>query len=287
MLMLVLAALPFSACTSPTPDDPAETDLTAGSVAGAESEAGFVAVPALTFDMGSTPGQPDLGYGVHSVTLANAYYVGVTEVTQGQFSAIMGYNPLVFTDCVGPDPFDCPVESVSWYESAAYANAVSGAAGLQECYVCTGLGTSVYCDVGPNPYDCTGYRLLTEAEWEGAARCGTDTAYAGSHTSTDVAWTSENSGASTHTVAGLEPNGCGIYDMSGNVWEWTQDWYGEYPTGMVTDPYGTSSGPHRVNRGGGWDYGGAGAPISLRNSGYPVTSYYSIGFRVARSIPDP
>ncbi|MSP55716.1 MAG: hypothetical protein EXR69_08965 [Myxococcales bacterium] len=82
----------------------------------------------------------------------------------------MGYNPSYHTDCDGLGPDNCPVDTVSWWQSAAHANAKSDAAGLQECYTCTGSGIDVKCAVGPNPYDCTGYRLLTEAAWEGAAR---------------------------------------------------------------------------------------------------------------------
>jgi formylglycine-generating enzyme required for sulfatase activity len=161
---------------------------------------------------------------------------------------------------------------------------MSDAAGLQECYTCTGAGTGVQCDVGPNPYDCTGYRLLTEAEWEGAARCGTDTTYAGSNTSTDVAWTAENSDV-TQTVAGLAPNACGLYDMSGNVWEWTQDGYYFYPSESVTDPIGEEASSNRVRRGGGWDYGADNALVSYRDSLTPGSANGALGFRLARTSP--
>ncbi len=306
-LTLALAAFTLTGCT-PKADDTsnpgdADTDADTDADSDADSDtdtdadsdtdtdsdtdadAGFVKIPASTFDMGSTPGQPDYGYGVHSVTLTHAYYVGVTEVTQGQFQAVMGYNPSYFTDCDGQGPDNCPVEQVNWYESAAYANALSDAAGLQECYTCTGSGTNVECDVGMNPYDCTGYRLLTEAEWEGAARCGTDTEYAGSNTSTDVAWTDENTNSSPHTVAGLAPNACGLYDMSGNVWEWTQDWYDDYPSGSVTDPIGAESGSFRVFRGGGWFNDAGAAAVSGRNYGTPGYAGGRVGFRVSRSSP--
>ncbi len=229
--------------------------------------------------------RPDYGYGVHSVTLTHAYYVGVTEVTQGQFSAVMGYNPSLDQDCDGLGPDNCPVDSLSWWQSAAYANAVSAAAGLQECYTCTGSRTSVECDVGPNPYDCAGYRLLTEAEWEGAARCGMDTEYAGSNTSTDVAWTVENSNGSSHTVAGLAPNACGLYDMTGNVWELTQDWYDDYPSGSVTDPIGAESGSSRVARGGVWYNSAITGSVTLRFDFTPDVTYRYAGFRLARTSP--
>lgn len=305
--MLILTLLSLTACAPKTTDDTsnpgdadadtdadsdtdsdtdadADADADADTDSDADADAGFVKVPASTFDMGSTPGQPDYGYRVHAVTLTHAYYVGVTEVTQGQFSAMMGYDPAYFPDCDGLGPDDCPVEQVTWYESAAYANAVSDAAGLQECYTCTGSGTHVECDVGMNPYDCNGYRLLTESEWEGAARCGTDTEYAGSNTSADVAWTDENSDDSTHTVAGLAPNACGLYDMSGNVFEWTQDWHDEYPSRSLTDPIGAESGSFSVDRGGGWRYGANRSTVSNRDRHSPDDSYYYVGFRLARSV---
>ena len=240
-------------------------------------------VPASTFLMGCTDGQSDCDDDEteHSVTLTHDYFVGVTEVTQGQFQAVMGYNPASFTDCGA----DCPVEEVSWYESAAYANAMSDAGGLSQCYTCTGDGSSVECDVAGNPYDCTGYRLLTEAEWEGAARCGTDLLYAGSDDIFDVGWISDNSGDTTHTVAGLAPNACGLYDMSGNVWEWTQDWYDDYGSGAATDPAGPEWGSLRVVRGGDWGSGAGYAAVSGRGGGYPAGAGNGVGFRLGRSSP--
>ena len=303
--MLTLTLLSLTACAPKTTDDtsnPADADTDADTDADSDADsdtdtdsdtdfdtdadAGFVKIPASTFDMGCTDEQwvCDSDEDVHTVTLTHAYYVGVTEVTQGQFTAVMGYDPAYFTDCDGLGPDDCPVERVSWHESAAYANELSDAAGLQECYTCTGSGTGVQCDVGMNPYDCTGYRLLTESEWEGAARCGTDTEYAGSDTSTDVTWTSENSD-DTQTVAGLAPNSCGLYDMSGNVWEWTQDWYDDYPSGSATDPTGAESGSRRVFRGGGWDSVASYATVSYRGHDYPDGSGNGVGFRLSRSSP--
>ena len=281
MLTLLLATISLTACAPEATDD---TSNPADAVT--ESDAGFVKIPASTFDMGDTPGQPYHSFGVHSVTLTHAYYVGVTEVTQGQFQAVMGYNPAHFTDCDGLGPDNCPADQVNWYEAAAYANAVSDAAGLQECYTCTGSGRSVECEVGPNPYECRGYRLLTEAEWEGAARCGTDTAYAGSDTPADVAWTGENSNGSTHTVAALAPNACGLYDMSGNVAEQTQDWADDYPSGSVTDPMGGETGDYRIVRGGDWTYNdSSNATVSGRSVGGLIYRNSSVGLRLTRSIP--
>ena len=293
-MTLALLAFSLTACTPQTTDDSAnpgdadtDTDTDTDADADADADAGFVKVPASTFLMGCTDGQSDCGSDEteHSVTLTHDYFVGVTEVTQGQFRAVMGYNPAGFTDCDGLGPDDCPVEWVTWYQSAAYANAMSDAAGLAECYTCTRSGTGVQCDVGMNPYDCNGYRLLTEAEWEGAARCGTDLLYAGSNDSSAVAWTTKNSGDTPHAVGGLAPNACGLYDMSGNVWEWTQDWYDDYGTGAATDPAGPESGSGRVFRGGGWSYDASYARVAFRYVGGPEGASYALGFRLSRSGP--
>lgn len=193
----------------------------------------------------------------------------------------MGYNPSALTDCGA----DCPVETVSWYEAAAYTNAVSAAAGLTECYACTGAGSDVVCDVAVDPYDCEGYRLLTEAEWEGAARCGTDVTYAGSNDVSAVAWTSANSGGTKHAVGGLDSNACGLRDLSGNVWEWTGDYYGEYGSAPATDPAGPATGSGRVIRGGGFGGGAADARVAERAGRYGEYGYDALGFRLGRTDP--
>jgi formylglycine-generating enzyme required for sulfatase activity len=253
-----------------------------GSVTHTASGVDFVTVCAQTFEMGCTPGAApcDSDETLHTVTLTNDYYVGQTEVTQGQFRAVMGYNPSTFSTCGD----DCPVENLSWHESAAYANAVSDAAGLASCYICTGSGASVTCDTAGNPYTCEGYRLLTEAEWEAAARCGTDFTYAGSNTIDDVAWYVDNSGGRTHTVAGKLPNTCGLYDMTGNLFEWNGDWHVVYG-GTSTDPVGASSGDLRARRGGTWGNYPLGARVAKRGFSYPASRCDCIGLRLARTAP--
>ncbi len=245
--------------------------------------------PGGTFEMGCTAGQDQCGADEteHSVILTRAYLVGVTEVTQAQFQAGSGLNPSHFQECAGGDE-DCPVEEVTWDLAAAFANAASDAAGLAECYACVGDGESVSCAPAIGPYACFGYRLPTEAEWEGAARCGTDLRYAGSDDSLAVAWTEENSYAATHVVSGLHANACALYDMSGNVWEWTQDWYAEYPSGPVTDPEGPETGSSRVYRGGSWYGDASAARVSIRATDPdPAHADSILGFRLARSMPDP
>ncbi len=242
-----------------------------------------VRVCASTFDIGCTAGQGscDADETVHSVTLTHDFYVGRTEVTQGDFEGTMGYNPSSFPACGA----DCPVERVSWHESAAYANALSTAAGWSSCYSCTGTGTSVSCTGAMDPYACGGYRLLTQAESEAAARCGEDLLYAGSVDIADVGWCSSNSGATTHAVASLDPNACDLYDMSGNVWEWTQDWHGTLTADAATDPTGEATGTHRVVRNGAWDVNATYARVSKRFYDTPEAAYDSVGLRIGRTLP--
>jgi formylglycine-generating enzyme required for sulfatase activity len=214
----------------------------------------MIKIEAQTFEMGCTAGMSSCSSDespAHDVTLTNDFYIGETEVTQGEYEGMMGTNPSWFSSCGA----DCPVERVSWHESAAFANAVSDSEGLEQCYTCTGSGTSTDCSIAVEPYSCGGYRLPTEAEWEAAARCGEDTLYAGSTLIGDVAWYGSNSGSTTHPVATKASNACGLYDMTGNVWEWTQDWYSSsyYSSSPGTDPVGATSGDYRVFRGGSWN----------------------------------
>lgn len=248
--------------------------------------AGWVRIPAGEFRMGSPDGEPGRGSDegpVHTVRITRPFLMQATEVTQGQWRALMGNNPSNFKNCGD----ECPVESVSWWDALAYANALSRKEGLPECYRLTGCSGrpgdgSYQCgDAGFQGLSCRGYRLPTEAEWEYAARAGTTTAlYTGPLTIRGanngpeldgIAWYGGNSGVSysggydcsgwsekqyssstcgTHPVGKKKPNGWGLYDMLGNVWEWTWDWYGAYSAGTATDPTGPSTGAYRVVRGG-------------------------------------
>jgi len=186
---------------------------------------------------------------------------------------------------------------VNWHEVAAYTNGLSGRDGLGECYTCTGTAPSVTCSPSTSyatPYDCPGYRLPTEAEWEYAARGGTTTAtYAGELTATDctdttldsIAWFSCNSSSTTHPVGTKTANAYGLYDVLGNVWEWCHDWYAaDYP-GDEFDPTGAASGSHRVQRGGSWLYDAGFARAAYRLFSTPVNRLSEVGGRVARSSP--
>ena len=210
----------------------------------------------------------------HKVTISRDMIVMSTEVTQGLYESVMGMNPSFFADCGK----DCPVEQVNWYDAVAFANALSAEMGLPECYELNGK------DVSWPDSDCGGWRLPTEAEWEYLARGGERHLYSGSNRLDDVAWYYGNSGKKTHPVGQKLANGFGLYDMSGNVFEWCWDWYEPmyYKGGAVTDPQGPSSGLLRIRRGG-WSGNGTSIRTSNRISSGLMRSKYDLGFRLLRN----
>ena len=209
----------------------------------------------------------------HKVTLTRVFYLSKTEVTQKQYHAVMGTNSSKFT---GDDQH--PVESVSWFDAIKFANALSQKEGLPACYDDKGnvIGGSAV-------YACKGYRLPTEAEWEYAARAGTEGARYGKLD--DIAWYGKNSGNKTHPVGKKKPNTFGLFDMLGNVYEWCHDWYGDYPTGSQTNPDGPRAGSGRVFRGGSWFDDAGRVRAADRYFVDPSRAYGSRGFRLARSAP--
>ena len=246
----------------------------------------MIRIAASSFDIGCTDGQFDCEDDespVMPVVLTHDFYMGENEVTQAQYELLTGTNPSFFSECGS----ECPVETVSWHGAAAYANLLSAAAGLTDCYTCSGSGDSLECDVAMSPYDCDGYRLPTEAEWEGSARCGEDFQYAGSDDIDAVAWYEFNSDGVPHPVGEKDVNACGLYDMSGNVFDWTQDWYDDayFESGSRTDPVGADSGDARVIRGGSWRGTTFRARVARRSHLDPTSADYDLGFRLARTIP--
>ncbi|KJR41379.1 secreted protein containing Sulphatase-modifying factor domain protein [Candidatus Magnetoovum chiemensis] len=214
--------------------------------AGAE-DPDFVFVKGGCFDMGDTFGDGENDEKRHNVCVED-FYIGKYEVTQKQWAAVMGSNPSGFKGCD-----DCPVEEVSWDDSHEFIDKLNAKTGKK-------------------------YSLPSEAEWEYACRSGgKKEKYAG--TSDDsafgsYAWYDDNSGDKTHSVGGKSPNGLGIYDMSGNVWEWVEDEYLDYTTGR---PIYSSD---RVGRGGSWDYDPQLARCSIRGYSAPVHRYDDIGLRL-------
>ena len=252
----------------------------------------FVLVKAGTFQMGSNSGYSD-EKPIHTVNITKDYYIGKYEVTNEEVVKVFNQAKKVVSglsfssttvtyggnELLDLDEGDCqialandtlyvrdskgkyPVVGITWYGASAFAE-----------FLNTLLGTDKY-------------RLPTEAEWEFAARGGKQSngyTYSGSNTISDVAWYSSNSGGKTHPVGTKSPNELGIYDMSGNVWEWCSDWYssGYYSSSLSTDPTGPTSGSVRVLRGGSWYYGAGYCRVAFRCSSYPSSSGYNDGFRI-------
>ena len=252
-----------------------------GDLASAEgwSSARFVVVPAGTSPVGSREGEgEDYERPRHDVTLSRSFWMGTTEVTQGQWVSLMGNNPSEFSSC----GLECPVERVSWLDAARFANAASTAAGLSPCYVIDGTQVE-----WPDGLACEGFRLPTEHEWEVAARAGTDFKYAGSDDLGSVGWFVDNSGGETHPVGQKTANGWGLHDMSGNVWEWCWDWKDSsaYQSGTMADPVGPQSGASRVLRGGCWSGVASDARVADRDGGDPSNRGGGLGFRLTRTRP--
>ena len=218
----------------------------------------MIAVHGGTFTMGFTGEPNDLYHDdekpAHQVTVGD-FYIGKFPVTQKQWMEIMGNNPSYFKGD------DLPVESVSWYDA-------------QEFIYRLNYMTGNY------------YRLPTEAEWEYAARGGALSRgykYSGSNHLPNTAWFTDNSNGATHPVGAKIPNELGIYDMSGNVWEWCSDWYGPYSALSQLNPMGASSGASRVYRGGSWYNLAQSLRVSNRGGNTPSKNYSIVGFRLACS----
>lgn len=217
----------------------------------------MIRVDGGTFTMGATSEQGSDANNdekpAHQVTLS-PYYIGETEVTQALWEAVMGSNPSNFKGA------NKPVENVSWDDCQDFVRKLNQKTGQS-------------------------FRLPTEAEWEYAARGGNRSLgykYSGSKKLDDVAWyTKTTKDKGTRDVKTKQANELGLYDMSGNVWEWCQDWFGEYSSGSQTNPTGPSSGSHRVRRGGSWDNSAGYCRVSNRNHDTPDYRSYRLGLRLA------
>jgi formylglycine-generating enzyme required for sulfatase activity/predicted Ser/Thr protein kinase len=209
------------------------------------------------FMMGSPDGDGELDeHPRHVVTLTCGFYMGRTAVTQAQWKAVMGTNPSKFKGD------DLPVEQVSWHDAMAFCKELSYREGRT-------------------------YRLPMEAEWEYASRAGSLTRYYFGDAEEQLdryAWYHVNSGGETHSVGAKAPNGWGFHDMYGNVWEWCQDWYGDYPSGTAIDPSGPPTGSCRLLRGGSWDDDANYCQSSFRFWSAPDYCVGYIGFRVCLDV---
>lgn len=221
----------------------------------------FVFVKGECFQMGDSFGDGDIDEKpVHDVCIDD-FYMGKYEVTQGQWQAIMGNNPSNFKNCGD----NCPIEEVSWNDAQEFIKRLNSRTGSKQ------------------------YRLPTEAEWEYAARSGgKKEKWAGTGNESelgDYAWYFKNSANKTHPVGQKKPNGLGLYDMSGNVWEWVQDRYNQhyYNNSQRNNPAGPISGQNRVLRGGSWDLDASGSRTALRDRSRPDLINSVNGLRLART----
>jgi formylglycine-generating enzyme required for sulfatase activity len=236
-------------------------------------------IPAGTFLMGSPSdekGAFDWEKPRHKVRITRPFYLGVYEVTQGQYQAVMSQNPSEYKGSG-----DLPVERVSWLDAVKFCNTVSEREGLRLFYDIDGASVSV-----PD-WGAVGYRLPTEAEWEYACRAGSTTRYSFADDAArlgDFAWFDGNSGMKPHPVGQKQPNGLGLFDMHGNVGEWCWDWFDSeyYEQSPLDDPRGTLSAAGRVFRGGSWIVDPQEARSAYRYGYGPEGRGNRLGFRVAR-----
>ena len=191
---------------------------------------------------------------VHKVRL-KSFYLGKYPVTQKQYEAVMGKIPSGFKSCA-----NCPVENLNWFEANEFIKKLNELSGQN-------------------------YRLPTEAEWEYAARGGKQTKgflYSGSNEIEIVGWHYYDKLAVLQPVGQKDPNEAGIFDMSGNVWEWCSDWYGEYSSNNINNPKGPSQGRFKVLRGGSWNVSENHCRVSRRHRYFPNTKTFDFGFRLAK-----
>jgi formylglycine-generating enzyme len=252
----VAVASPNSPTAQPENNKPADTPFARGGTFQSKDEGvnrvpppGMVWIPGGAFGMGSPDREGAADEHPQHGVKVNGFYMDKIEVTQAEYEHVMGQNPTHFKDCP-----NCPAENVAWISANDY---------------CKKLGK----------------RLPTEAEWEYAARAGTQTKYYwGDEMDSSYAWYDKNSNQRTQPVAQKRPNPFGLADMSGNVWEWCADWYEPtyYQKNIIDNPQGPDTGQYRVMRGGSWGYGSYSLRCACRNWGSPDVRSYFTGFRCVR-----
>lgn len=244
---------------------------------------GMIGIAPGSFTMGGGAGDPYGQYTDQEVTLSSGFWMSHTEVTRAQWEGWQTSGWVYYggesDTCQGDS---CPADYLSWEDAAKFLNWLSDQESLAHCYRDDGSTTA-----DEDPYDCTGYRMPTEAEWEYAARAGKDTQFAGGNVSGEVAWTAEN-------AKGMSRDGCttpipenlfGLCDMSGNEYEWVNDWMANIGSAAVTDPVG-GSGTQRVLRGGSWSSESSASTVAARFGIEPATRYPVAGIRVVRTVPE-
>jgi len=228
-----------------------------GEFADSATDIRFAHVTGGCYKMGDTFGDgADNEKPPHDVCVGD-FNIAKMKITQGQWRKVMGSNPSFFRSCGD----ECPVENVSWNDVQEFISRLNRQSNAE-------------------------YRLPTEAEWEYACRSGGKSEkFCGGNDVMTVAWYFSTSGNHTQPVGGKRPNGLGLYDMSGNVWEWVSDWYGEKFSSIKDNPQGPSSGSSRVIRGGGWFMLPRNVRASVRSSLPPDMHTYDIGFRLVSPVP--